>query len=228
MKLLLFDIDGTLLTANGTGRPAVEAALADLTGTEISTEGISFSGKTDPQILREVLAQNDVDGAWTNGRFSEAIEAFRQTMHRVFDPATVDALDGAQALVHRLADEARAQLALLTGNLEEMAYLKVGAIGFDRAHFPFGAFGSDAEDRNALPAIALDRATSHAGRAFAGGEAVIIGDTPRDIECGRAAGCYTVAVATGRFDADALAEHEPDVLLTDLVDTDRALAAILS
>lgn len=227
MKLLLFDIDGTLLTANGTGRPAVESALAGLTGTEITTEGISFSGKTDPQILREVLTHNAVDEHWTNGRFPEAVEAFRQTMHRIFDPASVDALDGAQALVRRLADEAEAQLALLTGNLEEMAYLKVGAIGFDRAHFPFGAFGSDDEDRNTLPSIALDRAASHAGRTFACDATVVIGDTPRDIECGRRAGCRTVAVATGRYDADALAEHAPDVLLTDLADTDRALAAIL-
>lgn len=227
MKLLLFDIDGTLLTTNGAGRPAVESALADLTGQTISTEGISFSGKTDPQILREVLTHNDVDPAWTNGRFSEAVESFRQTMHRMFDADSVDALDGAQALVQHLVDEAEVQLALLTGNLEEMAYLKVGAIGFDRAHFPFGAFGSDDEDRNALPLIALDRASGHAGRSFACHDALIIGDTPRDIECGRAAGCTTVAVATGKFDRDTLAEHAPDVLLDDLADIDAALRAIL-
>lgn len=227
MKLLLFDIDGTLLTANGAGRPAVESALADLTGGPISTEGISFSGKTDPQILREVLAHNDVDPHWTNGRFAEAVEAFRHTMHRVFDPARVDALDGATALVERLADEAQAQLALLTGNLEEMAYLKVGAIGFDRGHFPFGAFGSDDEDRNVLPGIALERAATHARRSFGGSDTVIIGDTPRDIECGRAAGCMTVAVATGRYDRDALAEHAPDVLLGSLADTDAVLEALL-
>ena len=148
-------------------------------------------------------------------------------MRAVFDADRMDALNGAQDLVQRLVTHDDAQLALLTGNLEAMAYLKVGAIGFDRTHFPFGAFGSDAEDRNALPHIALDRAAAHAGRSFPAGDAVIIGDTPRDIECGRAAGCMTVAVATGRYDRDALAEHTPDVLLDDLADTDAALQAIL-
>ena len=226
MKLLLFDIDGTLLTTNGAGRPAVESALSDLTGQPISAGGLSFSGKTDPQILREVLAQNGVDAVWTNGRFGEAVEAFRQAMHRLFDPAGTDALDGATALVERLHTDGRAQLALLTGNLKEMAYLKVGAIGFGETHFPFGAFGSDSEDRNALPAVALERAVAHAGRAFEG-EVVIIGDTPRDIECGRLGGCTTVAVATGKYDRAALAEHEPDLLLDSLADADAFVAHVI-
>jgi phosphoglycolate phosphatase-like HAD superfamily hydrolase len=226
MKLLLFDIDGTLLTTNGAGRPAVEAALSEIAGFPVSTEGVSFSGKTDPQILREVLTRSGADEDLLNGRFHEAVEAFRQTRHRVFDPAGADALDGACALVERLHGDERVQLALLTGNLREMAYLKVGAIGFDERHFPFGAFGSDSEHRNELPAIALERAAAHAGRSFEG-EVVIIGDTPRDIECGRAGGCVTVAVPTGRYDRAALAEHEPDVLLDSLADAEAFIASIL-
>ena len=225
MKLLLFDIDGTLLTTNGAGRPAVESAISDLVGCPISTEGITFSGKTDPQILREVLVKNEADEALLNGRFSEVVEAFRTTMHRVFDPAGADALLGAQALVEQLHTDDRFQLALVTGNLQEMAYLKVGAIGFGEQHFPFGAFGSDHEDRNELPGIARSRAVAHAGIEH--GEAIIIGDTPRDIECGRAGGCMTVAVATGRFDRSTLAEHEPDVLLDSLEDADAFLRAII-
>jgi len=225
MKLLLFDIDGTLLTTNGAGRPAVESAIADLVGRPISTDGITFSGKTDPQILREVLVQNDADDDLLNGRFHDVVEAFRTTMHRVFDPAGADALLGAQSLVEQLHADERFQLALLTGNLEEMAYLKVGAIGFDEQHFPFGAFGSDHADRNELPGIARSRATAHAGAEPR--EAVIIGDTPRDIECGRAGGCMTIAVATGRFDRDTLAEHEPDVLLDSLEDASAFLRAVL-
>ena len=227
MKLLLFDIDGTLLTTNGAGRPAVEAALAEVAGRPVTTEGISFSGKTDPQILREVLVHNGADEALLNGRFPDAVEAFRRTMHRVFDPSGVDALDGACALVEHLAADERVQLALLTGNLEEMAYLKVGAIGFDRAHFPFGAFGSDSEHRNDLPAVALERAAAHAGRAFPCEDTIVIGDTPRDIECGRGAGCTVVAVATGRFGRDELAAHEPDVLFDSLADAEAFVRAVL-
>ena len=228
MKLLLFDIDGTLLTTNGAGRPAVEAALSTLIGRSISTEGVSFSGKTDQQILREVLTRSGADDDLLNGRFHEVVEAFRQTMHRVFDPGEADALDGACALVEQLHTDERAQLGLLTGNLQEMAYLKVGAIGFDEEHFPFGAFGSDHEDRNELPAIAVERAAAHAGRSFGDGDVVIIGDTPRDIECGRVGGCLTVAVATGRFDRETLAAHEPDVLLDSLADAEAFIASVLA
>ncbi|MEM1042597.1 MAG: HAD hydrolase-like protein [Bacteroidota bacterium] len=228
MNLLLFDIDGTLLTTNGAGRGAVESALAELTGQPISADGISFSGKTDPQILREVLTQNGVDAAWTNGRFAEVVESFRQTMHRLFDPDGTDELEGAAALVERLHADDRVQLALLTGNLSEMAYLKVGAIGLGETHFPFGAFGSDAEDRNALPAIAVERAHAHGDRSFEAGEVIVIGDTPRDIACARAYGARAVAVATGRFDRDALAEHEPDALLDDLADTDAVAELLVS
>ena len=227
MKLLLFDIDGTLLTTNGAGRPAVESALAEVVGRPVSTAGISFSGKTDPQILREVLAHNGADEVLLNGRFPEAVEAFQRTMHRVFDPAGVDALDGACALVEHLAADERVQLALLTGNLEAMAYLKVGAIGFGRAHFPFGAFGSDSEERNDLPAIALERAAAHAGRAFPCEDTIVIGDTPRDVECGRRAGCTVVAVATGRFGPDELAAHGPDVLFDSLADAEAFVRAVL-
>lgn len=228
MKLLLFDIDGTLLTTNGAGRPAVEAALSEIAGIPISTEGVSFSGKTDPQILREVLTLNGADEALLNGRFHDVVEAFRVTMHRLFDPAGTDALDGAQALITHLHGDDRFQLALLTGNLQEMAYLKVGAIGFDAQHFPFGAFGSDDEDRNALPAIALERAVAHTQRSFGDRDVLIIGDTPRDIECGRLGGCTTIAVATGRFSREELAAHEPDVLLDNLADAEAFVTTVLA
>lgn len=227
MKLLLFDIDGTLLTTNGAGRAVVETALSEVVGQPVSTEGISFSGKTDPQILREVLARHGAGEALLSGRFHEVVEAFRRTMHRTFDPAGTVELDGARALVERLHADERVQLALLTGNLQEMAYLKIGAIGLGERHFPFGAFGSDSEDRNALPAIALERATAHAGRSFPCEDTIVIGDTPRDIECGRLGGCTTIAVATGRFCREELAEHAPDVLLDSLADAEAFVEWVL-
>lgn len=215
MKLLLFDIDGTLLETGGIGRRAVEAALSELAGRPISTEGLSFSGKTDPQILREVLALNGAEADLLNGRFAEVVAAYQAMLPRLLTASMVRALPGAAALVERLAAEEAVQLALLTGNLREMAYLKLGAIGLG-GHFPFGAFGCDSEDRNALPAVAVERALAHAGRAFAPADVLVIGDTPRDIACARAHGARAVAVATGRFARAELAEHAPDALLDSL------------
>src|SRR5690606_32166166 len=117
-------------------------------------------------------------------------------------------------------------LGLLTGNLQPMAYLKLGRIGLGD-FFPFGAFGSDHEDRNCLPEVALARAEAHTGRRYAGKDVVVIGDTPRDIECGNAVGAFTVAVATGHYDRDALASHAPDLLLDTLEGADRLLEAVL-
>lgn len=217
MKLLLFDIDGTLLNANGVGRRAIHAALAELTGCEITSEGIAFSGKTDPQILREVLTLSAVDPVWLDGRFPECLDIFERSAGELMESATVDALPGVRPLVEELADSEDVQLALLTGNLRTMAYRKVGAIGLAH-YFPFGAFGCDAEDRNQLPAVAASRAREHVGREFAGTDVVVIGDTPRDIDCARAFGATAIAVATGRFSGEELEAHRPDVLLESLED----------
>lgn len=226
MQLLLFDIDGTLLDAHGGGRRAVEEGLAALVGHPVPTAGISFSGKTDPQILREVLVRAGAAKPWLGERFGEALEAYRRTAEALWPSTRVTALPGAVALVERLAAEQDAfRLGLLTGNIRPMAYRKVGAIGLDR-HFPFGAFGCDHEDRNCLPAVAVQRAESHIGRRFAPENVVVIGDTPRDVACARAFGARVVAVATGRFPREVLAKHAPDALLDDLSDAEAVLQAL--
>jgi phosphoglycolate phosphatase-like HAD superfamily hydrolase len=103
---------------------------------------------------------------------------------------------------------------MLTGNLEPLAYAKVGRIGLGESELPFGAFGSDDADRNALPAVAARRASERYGREVTTAELVVIGDTPRDIACARAAGSRVVAVTTGRYDARQL--READVVLDTL------------
>ena len=213
-RVLLFDIDGTLLQSHGVGRESVNAALRDLVGETFDFSDVSFSGKTDPQIFREVLdaaagAGLDVDGATP--------EAFADLYHREMTgrlpEATVEALPGAVDLVRRLHG-ADAEMGLLTGNMEPIAYDKVGRIGLGRGEFPFGAFGSDHHDRNALPEIGAARAAERFGRAVAASDLVIIGDTPRDVACARAVGATAVAVATGRYDAEAL--READLVLDTL------------
>lgn len=217
MKLLLFDIDGTLLLTHGVGRMAVEESLRRVLGETIPSDGISFSGKTDPQIFREILAHHGLSDAAGNGRFEALLEVYSETMHRLIRERGVEVLPGVHELLGRLRERPDVRLGLLTGNLEPMAYLKLNAGGL-ASHFSFGAFGSDSEDRNQLPAIALERAREATGRTFSGKDVVVIGDTERDIACSRVVGAVAVAVCTGRFRRNDLAPHKPDVLLDDLAD----------
>ncbi len=212
--VLLFDIDGTLLQSHGVGRRSVTAALKAVIGHTYDFSGLPFSGKTDPQIFREVL-----EGAADAGLEADPsqVDAFREAYVREMSAglpkANVEDLPGAVDLVRRLhADDVA--LGLLTGNIESIGYAKIGRIGLGREVFPFGAFGSDHHNRNELPAIGAKRATEHFGRAIEGGDLVIIGDTPRDIECARAVGAIAVAVATGHYSVDDL--EDADVVLETL------------
>ena len=206
MPILLFDIDGTLLQSHGVGRRCIEDALERVVGGRFDTSAIPFSGKTDKQIFREILTAageagldvDDVEGV--HGPFGDA---YRELMRECLPGAHVEALPGAVALVRRLAADG-VPMGLLTGNIQPLAYAKVGRIGLGEAEFPFGAFGSDAEDRNALPALAVERAGRALGRDVDPAEVVVIGDTPLDVACARAGGCQAVAVATGHYAADEL------------------------
>ncbi|WP_412070505.1 HAD family hydrolase [Rubrivirga sp. IMCC43871] len=214
MPVLLFDIDGTLLQSHGVGRRSVTAALADLVGDTFDFSDVTFSGKTDPQIFREVLEAAGRHGLAVEGATPEAfLSLYEREMAARLPSATVEALPGAVALVRRLAGDG-AEIGLLTGNIEAIAYDKVARIDLGRELFPFGAFGSDHADRDALPAIGARRATAHLGRTVETSELVILGDTPRDIACAHAAGAVAVAVATGRYSADELSGA--DVVLDTL------------
>ena len=214
--IFLFDIDGTLLRGHGVGRRALEAALLSLYGQTFDTSDVPFSGKTDAQIFRELLEaapDHGLDAAPTDAQRAALQAAYLDEMGRRLPVDPVEELPGAAALVRRLGDDGHA-IGLLTGNLEPLAYGKVARVGLERTVFPFGAFGSDAEDRNALPAIAADRASAHLGRDVAHGDLVVIGDTPLDIACARAVGARVVAVATGHYAADDLGDA--DVVLESL------------
>ena len=217
MKLLLFDIDGTILNTYGSGRRAIEEALAGVLGRPVETEGISFSGKTDPQIINEVMARIDLDEPARTRHLPDVMEAYVAALNRHLDPDDVTLLPGIRELVDGLQAQPDVQLALLTGNLEPTAYLKLRAVGMD-GYFDFGAFGSDSAHRPDLPAIAVERAEAYTGRRFSGKDVVIIGDTEHDIACGRGIGAFSVGVCTGHYARADLAPHDPDVLLDDLTD----------
>ena len=217
MPILLFDIDGTLYDGHGVGRRAVETTLQARVGRPVDSQAVSFSGKTDPQIFRALLEHLGLDAA----DVPAAIDAYHADMLARLPGSKATAIAGAPEAVHRLAG-AGLPVGLLTGNIEPLAYLKVEAVGLERALFPFGAYGSDREDRNALPHVAAERAAAHLGRAVDPAELVVVGDTPLDVACARAVGARAVAVTTGRFSADDLADadivlHSLDALTADAV-----------
>lgn len=227
MKLLLFDIDGTLLVTRGLGRRAVEAALSELCGRPVSTQGVRFSGKTDPQIFREVLAASGFDPAEAEALLPDVMARYAALLAPTLRPEYIDVLPGVPGLLAALADRDDVHLALLTGNLEPMAFAKLAAVGLD-AYFAFGAFGSDHADRHRLPAVAVERAARHTGRRYSGKQVVIIGDTEHDVRCGRGIGAFAVGVCTGSYTRDDLAAHGPDLLLDDLTDPAALLGALFA
>ncbi len=224
--LVLFDIDGTLLSAGRAARESVLAALGGIYGWK-SGNGHThdFSGKTDPQIIRE-LVEGDVGKERCEALLGAALERYLEEFGRRLSPEAVVPKPGAAGLLALLSAEPRVTLGLLTGNLERGARMKLEPPGFN-PYFSFGAFGSDSEDRYSLPAIALDRARRHSGRSFSGKSVVIVGDSVHDVLCGRSLGVRAVAVATGPTPAGRLAEQEPDVLLESFADVDAAAKAIL-
>lgn len=228
-RLVLFDIDGTILLTAGAGRRAITAALAELVGDNAAFERIRFDGKTDPQIVTELLRAAGDPGPHDGPRIRAVCERYVSLLERELATTTGTRLmPGFPAILDRLERHDGVVLGLLTGNLERGAALKLRAAGLDPARFRVGAYGSDAAHRPDLPSIAARRAEPFFGREPAGAEVVIIGDTPADVACGAGIGARAVAVATGAYSVEQLAACGAHAVFTDLGDTDLALEAILS
>lgn len=225
-RLVLFDIDGTLLSAAGVSASALGDALLRHFGTEGGIEGYDYSGKTDPQIVRELMRPAGFDEAAIEERMEATLVSYVGLLRARLRPEHVRPKPGMSALVLALAGDPRVTLGLLTGNVEPGARLKVEPMGLN-GHFPFGAFGSDHEDRHLLPALAVERARGLTGHLFEGKRVVIVGDSIHDVRCGRSIGVRAVAVATGHTRPDALRAEEPDALLPDCSDLEQALRAVL-
>jgi phosphoglycolate phosphatase-like HAD superfamily hydrolase len=225
-RLVLFDIDGTLVSG-GPARDAFHIALLEVFGTAGPIAEWEFSGKTDPQIARELLREAGLGDEEIGAGFPRLWECYLDEMAVRLPTVPPRALPGVSALLQALAARGTVALALLTGNVAGGARLKLAAAGLE-SWFAVGAFGSDRETRNELPTIAVRRALDYWGVEFSAGSVVVVGDTPRDVDCGRGHGARTVAVATGRFGEEALQETGADVVLRDLRETDAALDAILS
>jgi phosphoglycolate phosphatase-like HAD superfamily hydrolase len=215
--LLLFDIDHTLLKGSYTHREAFNAGLKEVFGIAGNVEAVNPHGKTDWQIIIDVLAQNGVDEKTA----SKGIEACMAVMARVFtllvNHERLVVIDG----VHELLETVHSRslgLGLVTGNIESIAWEKLSRAGI-KEHFHFGGFGSDHRVRSKLVDIAMERAK----KRYAGlspSPVFLIGDTPRDIAAGREAGVCTVAVSTGVYTQDELQSHGPDYVVQSLSPVD--------
>ncbi len=216
-KLLLFDIDGTLLDTQGAGRAALGSAMVDVYGETGPIDEFPFHGKTDPAIVRALLR--------AAGRTDADVDAGLPALWVAY----IDYLDDELACrtdvlaicvgVTELLAEAGAAgdlaLGLVTGNVEAGAWRKLRACGLDGS-FGVGAFGSDSEYREHLPPLAMERARASLGVAFRPETVIVIGDTPEDVRCARSSGVTAVAVASGRYTEEELSDHGPDHLFENL------------
>ena len=226
-KLLLWDIDGTLIYSGGVAGQAMRAAMERIYGRALLADRQIYAGKTDQQIIMETFTERAQD------ELLLLLEPFTAAYLQELDTRQPDflahgrVLDGVVAALERLATTPVIP-SLLTGNILQVARLKLDLMGLSSYfNFDVGAFGSDHHIRSNLVPIAAARAEQRYGRPFAGQDVVVIGDTPNDIACGRAAGARTVAVATGPFSVAELQGHGADVVLESLADTEAAVAAIL-
>jgi phosphoglycolate phosphatase-like HAD superfamily hydrolase len=216
-RLLLFDIDGTLVNTGGAGVESLKTIVRNRFRTEDDLRDIEIAGKTDRAILRDILRKYQVDPTEENimsfaGEYIDGLPLFlSRTQGRV--------LPGIQQLLERLKQQPHIVLALLTGNLQQGARLKLQHYGL-WDFFEFGAFADDHHDRNELGAFARKRAQLKHGHDFDAADIDVIGDTNYDIACGKAFGARTIAVATGSWSRERLQGCGPDFLFEDLAKTD--------
>ena len=227
MKLVLFDIDGTVLLSDGAGKRAVLRAMTEVFGAT-GPEDHRFDGKTDPQIVRELQRAVGHADDHIDAHLPRAIGRYVELLTEELDrPGTrAYTLPGITQLLEALEERDDAILGLLTGNVIEGARAKLSKVGIDPDRFAVGAYGSDHETRSELPTIARQRVYDAHGHEFSGQDIVIIGDTPADIQCGQSLGVRAIGVATGHFSVDDLMACGAYAAFDDLSDTAAVIAAI--
>ncbi len=225
-RLVLFDIDGTLLTDRGASRDAFAVALDEVFGYRGDLGRYDFSGRTDPQIAHMVLRDVGWEGPTIEDRMSPLWDIYLAGLAKNATCDRVRSLPGIVELLAVLRSHPDVILAILTGNIEPGARLKLGGAGLG-GDFPFGAFGSDSADRLELPPIALQRATDRTGAPFPWEDVVIIGDSIYDVRCGKPWGATTIALASGKTPADALRAENPSHFFESAEDTEAVARAIV-
>ena len=214
-RLLLFDIDGTLLRCGPqVGRIFVQS-LVEVYGVAGETEGYSFSGKTDPQIVLELQQQAGLAEETILDLLPDMRRLYTAKLEAELDRDLMLVLPGVQSLLDSLVERGDLELALLTGNWQDCATIKLSRFGLEQ-YFGFGAFGEDGPERRKLVPVALERAAVHSGTRFAPEEALIVGDSVLDVDCAQASGVPALAVATGFTSHEHLEQSGADWVFADL------------
>ena len=229
MRIVLFDIDGTLLRSGGVGRIAMERALTSVFGSPGRPE-YHYDGKTDRQIVRDLMKREGFSDDEIDEQMETLLGEYVSGLHTELASGnrTVLLLPGVRELLDALEQQENVVIGLLTGNIHQGAKAKLTAAGIDPARFRVNAFGSDHELRPKLPAVAQQRAREVLGVHVEGNRLVVIGDTPADIQCGEEIGARAIGVATGRYSVEQLAEYNPYAVFESLADTDAVLASIMN
>lgn len=220
MKLVLFDIDGTLMGTGGAGTKSMNLAFEELFSIRHAFKEIPMAGKTDPQIMKEGLRKYGLDAE--DGNVGLLSASYVRHLRREIETPKKHLKPRVKESLELLSRRDDIFLGLLTGNIKAGARIKLGSFGMN-TYFSFGAFGDDDEDRNKLLPIAVERFHCFKKREVEYRDCIVIGDTPRDVECAKIYGAYAVAVATGPYVYDALVASGADVVLRDMSEMDYTL-----
>lgn len=222
MHTILFDIDGTLLHSGGAGQAGIERALAHAFGVTAPTDGIPTAGRTDRGIGQDLIRFHGL------GESADVHAHLQQAYLDVLPTELANrqgvVYPGVRELLARLSSRDDVRLGLLTGNYREAAWLKLRHYGLNE-YFAFGGFGDEHADRDDVARQALAAAAEHsAPQTIECDKLWVIGDTPADVRCGRAIGARVIAVATGMYSFEELAESQPDHLFSDFTNVEAVLA----
>jgi phosphoglycolate phosphatase len=226
MKLILFDIDGTLIWPDGAGRAAMQRALVDVFGTAGPTDSLPMAGKTDWQIITELLTVARIEPTSIEAHLPQCYQAIARHMLDTTREREVRTCPGVPALLDHLSTRCDLVLGLLTGNLHVTAPIKLRAANLDPAFFLVGAYGNDGRDRVQLPAVAIARAEALTGLEVRGENVFIVGDTPADVTCGQHLGVTAIGVATGHYSLEALKAAGAKRVFPDLTNLDAVMHTI--
>jgi len=229
VRLVLFDIDGTLLNSGGMGRVAMQSALKQIFGSP-GDPSYRYDGKTDKQIVRDTMRLEGHSDEHIDARMQQMIALYLEGLREGASSGkfNVRPLEGVLEILAELQKRDEVILGLLTGNVEPGARIKLKAAGINPDIFRVNAFGSDHEHRPELPGIAQRRAGETLGLNIAGDRLVVIGDTPADIECGRSIGAKAIGVASGHYTVEQLEAHKPYAAFPSLKNTQQVLEKILN
>lgn len=222
-RLLLFDIDGTLVNTAGAGTDALKLIIVKRWGQKDDLSDIEIAGKTDANIVADILRKYDVDP--TPDNVATFLNEYVEHLARLLPQLHGHVLPGISEILSRMKLNPNRVLALLTGNIERGAKLKLQHYGL-WDYFAFGAFADDHHDRNQLGSFARRRAQEKHGHDFDVARIDVIGDTAHDIACGKVFGARTIAVATGSWSREDLSRHEPDFLFDDLSDVNEVVRTL--